>query len=107
MVQYVVAIERDDRAKLHRREYLYRSNLLHTVTSDGPSSGIGFAIVISTHVCPVSESMRNVCRAANPEVNMTNLGLLDLDTSGIPSTNIGSQAFPSSLVFTNLCTRPV
>ena len=101
MVRYVVAIERDDRAKLHRREYLYRSNRLHTVTSDGPSSELGYATATGIHVCPVLESMRNVCRAANPEVNITNLGLLGLDILGIPSTNIGSQAVPPSLVFTN------
>lgn len=101
MVRYVAAIEQDDRPKLHERDRPYRSNRHHPVTSCGPSSELGDVIVPSTHVCPVSESMRNVCRAANPEVNMTNLGLLGFDILEIPSTGIGSQAFPSSRVFTN------
>jgi hypothetical protein len=51
--------------------------------------------VVTTHVLPVSESIKNVCLAARPEVKRRNLGFFGLAILGSPWTSIGSQVFLS------------
>ena len=84
---------------------LHCGNGTQPITSVGVSPEPGKDVRI--HVRPVLQSMRNVCRAAMPEVNMTNRALSGLDIAGRPRAGIFCQVTSSYCVATNWSTSPV
>ena len=62
---------------------------------------------VTTQVFPDCESIKNVCRAAKPDVNRINRGWFGLVVFGRRSTVIAFHVFSSFGVFTNCQTFPV